>query len=94
MQSSPAPQPRSPAKPEEERVVERGVGVERDEQHVVAVVEDLLGAVPVVVVDVDDRDTCPAIGPRLRGDGGVVQVAVARERIGGRVMARSGAHDA
>ena len=32
------------------------VAVERDVQHVGAVVEDLLGAVAVVVVDVEDRD--------------------------------------
>ena len=64
---------------EEERVVLGGIGVQRDEQHVVAGVEDLLGAVAVVVVDVEDRNPCTGIDPRLRGDRRVVQVAVARE---------------
>jgi hypothetical protein len=74
-------------KAEEERVLERGVRVERHDEHVTAVVEDLLSAVAVVVVDVDDRDPRTSIGPRLRGDGRVVQVAVARKGIDGGVMA-------
>ena len=77
--------------PGEERVLVRGVGVQRHEAHVAAVVEDLLGAVAVVVVDVEDRDARAALGPRGRGDRRVVEEAVARVRVGGRVMAgRSG----
>ena len=86
VQSSPAPQPAFRREAEEKRVFERGIGVERHEQHVVAVVEDLLRTVAVVIVDVDDRDARAAVDPCLSGDRGVVQVAVARERIRRGVM--------
>ena len=37
-------------------------------------------------VDIEDRDARAAVDPRLRRDGGVVQVAVAGERVGRGVM--------
>ena len=61
--------------------------MQRDEAHVAAVVEDLLRAVAVVVVDVEDRDPRASVRPRRRRDRGVVEEAVARVRVGGRVMA-------
>ena len=73
---------------EEVRIVVGRIGVQRDEEHVVAVVEELLGPVPVMEIDVEDRDARADVGPGLRRDGGVVEVAVARERVGGRVVSR------
>ena len=61
----------------EERIFVDRVGMQRDEADVVAVIEDVLGAVAVVIVDVEDRDAGTVVGPGGRGDGGVVQKAVA-----------------
>ena len=63
---------------EEVRVVAVRVGVDRDVADVAAAPEDLLAAVAVVVVDVEDRD--PLAGrpdDRLGRDRGVVEEAVA-----------------
>src|SRR3546814_18054157 len=55
------------------------VAVDRGEEDIGAVIEYRLGAVAVVVVDIEDGDT-PGTGvdEGLRGDGGVVEEAVAR----------------
>ena len=84
---TPAPAPISAVKPEKNGYSSRGIGVQRHEAHVVAVVEDLLGAVAVVVVDVEHRHPRAAIGPRRRGDRGVVEEAVAGVRVGRGVVA-------
>ena len=52
--------------------------MDRSEEHIVAAVEDVLGAIAVVVVDIEDGNLAPALVEEcLGGDGGVVQVAVA-----------------
>ena len=62
--------------------------VKRDRQHVVAVVEERLGAVAVMHVPVDDRDAVEAVAARaLRGERGVVDEAVA---VGGAAARRGG----
>ena len=53
-----------------------GVAVEGEEEDVRAGVEDVLGAVAVVVVDVDDGDALAVAGEKLGGDGRVVDEAV------------------
>ncbi|MCY1362044.1 hypothetical protein D9M69_487430 [compost metagenome] len=58
------------------------------EVHVAAFVEDGLRAVAVVVVDIEHGHALDArIAQRLRGDGGVVDEAVAAEEVGARVVA-------
>jgi hypothetical protein len=59
--------------------------MQRDKQHVPVTVEDLLGAVAVMVVDVDDGDGAVRRQP-LCHQGGVIQVTVAAEAIARRVM--------
>ena len=62
--------------------------MERNGQHVVPLVEDALGAVAVVQVDIEDRDSRRA-GPQVLGDdGAVVQVAEAAGHVGEGVVAR------
>ena len=63
--------------------------MDRGEQHVVALVEDVLGAVAVVVVDIEDgHSPGTLIQAGLRGDGRIVQVAVAAHVVGGGMVAR------
>ena len=59
------------------RVGEVGMAVDRDGQDVGAVVEDVLGAVAVVVVDVEHGDLRRAVGEVLGGDRAVAEVAEA-----------------
>ena len=62
--------------------------MDRGEQHVAALVEDVLGAVAVVVVDIEDGDFLAALVEEgLCGDGGIVQVAVAAHQVAGGMMA-------
>src|SRR5581483_11999830 len=64
-------------------------GVEGDEHHVVAVVEDLLRAVAVVVVDVEDGHALrPGVAEGLGRDGGVVEEAVAAVEVAPGMVAR------
>src|SRR6202000_855352 len=54
-----------------------GIAVNGYEQHIVPVVEDILRAVSVMKVDVEDGDTlCAAIDRVLRSNRCVVQIAV------------------
>src|SRR3546814_1057877 len=71
---------------EEEGILLLRVAVDRGEEDIGAVIEYRLGAVAVVVVDIEDGDT-PGTGvdEGLRGDGGVVEEAVAAVEVGGRV---------
>jgi hypothetical protein len=63
--------------------------VDRSEEHVGAIVEDVLGAVAVVVVHIQYRDALgTGIQHGLHGDGGVVQVAVAAHVVGSGVVSR------
>ncbi|CAI8985575.1 hypothetical protein EMIT0P74_80196 [Pseudomonas sp. IT-P74] len=74
---------------EEERELGFRMTVDRGEQHVAALIENRLGAVAVVVVDVEDRDLFVAlIEERLGGDGGVVEVAITPHQIAGGVVSR------
>src|SRR3546814_1638715 len=74
---------------QEERELLLRVGVDRDRQHVVATVEDLLRAVAMVIVDVEDRDPARAgIAERLRRDCRIVEEAIAAIEIGAGMMAR------
>ena len=64
------------------------MAVQGGEQHVAAPVEDRLGAVAAVVVDVEDGDPRrPLVAERLGGDGGVVEIAVAADGVGRGVVA-------
>lgn len=63
------------------------MAVDRGEQHVAALVENRLGAVAVVIVDVEDRDLLVAlIEEGLGGDGGVVEVAITAHQVAGSVV--------
>ena len=53
--------------------------MERQVEHIVAVVEDLLRSVPVVIVDIEDGGSYVGIGKPLRRNGDVVQIAIAAE---------------
>ena len=82
MVPSPAPVPVSSAKPGVVGIHVEGVAVERGEEDIAATVEDLLGAVAVVKVDVEDRHPLCPVGDEHVGDhGGVVQKAVAAELV-------------
>ena len=59
----------------------------RDVEHIGIVPEDVLGAVPVVDVPVDDEDPLAEGRARGRGDGDVVDEAEAHGPVGGGVMA-------
>ena len=59
------------------RVGPHRVAVQRGEEHVLALVEDLLRAIAMVVIDVEHGDTAARRGGVLGGDGGVVEEAVA-----------------
>ena len=59
-----------------------------DHQHVLPRVEDFLRAVAVVIVDVEDGDAGRTlIAQPLRGDRGVVDVAITAHETGAGVMA-------
>ena len=74
---------------EEERIFGHRVAVQVDHQHVRPLVEDFLRAVAVMVVDVEDGDPARAlVAEPLRGDCGVVDVAIAAHEAGAGVMAR------
>ena len=68
-----------------------GMAVQRAEQQIAATIEDLLRAVAVVEIDVEDRDACSAaVDERLGRDGGVVEEAVAAvEVVAGMVTGRT-----
>ena len=73
----------------EERVLLAGVAVQVGDQHVAPGPEDVLGAVAVVVVDVDDRHPVqPAVEQGLGRGRGVVDEAVAAVEVEGGVVAR------
>src|SRR3546814_2429626 len=62
-----------------EGIVGARVGVDRGEEDARIRVEDVLRAVAVVIVDVEDRDRAEAAAVRLaRRDRGVVEVAIDR----------------
>ena len=65
------------------------IAVDAGELHIRALVEDGLRAVAVVVVDVEHGDALHArVAQRLRGNGGVVEEAVAPEEIRAGMVAR------
>ena len=65
------------------------VGVEVHHQHVAAGIEDLLRAVAVMIIDIEDRDPARAIVAQpLRGDRGVVDEAIAAGEAGAGMVAR------
>src|SRR3546814_15818234 len=71
-----------------ERIVGPGIGVDRDEQDVAAVVEDVLRTVAVVIVDVEDHGAArTGIDRGLGGDGRVVEVTITAEIVGDGMMA-------
>ena len=56
--------------------------MQRDEQHIVAIIKDALRTVAVVVIDVQDRDPGGTlIAEHLGRDRGVVQIAIAPRQI-------------
>ncbi len=68
------------------------VGMQVDDLHVGAAIEDFLRAVAVVIVDVQDRHALRAlVDEGLGGDGGVVDVAVAAHEAGAGMVARRAA---
>ena len=58
------------------------MGVQRHGQHIGAVVEDALGAVAMMQVDIQNGDLAALQDQLLGGDGGVVQVAKAARNLG------------
>ena len=60
----------------------------RDVEHVGVVPEDVLGAVPMMHVPVDDEDPLPECRARGRGDGDIVDQTEAHGPVGGRMMPR------
>ena len=88
MKPSPAPCTLFIGMAEEERILGHRVAMQVDHQHVRPRVEDLLRAVAVVVVDIEDGDPGGTlVAEPLRGDGGVVDVAIAAHEAGAGVMA-------
>jgi hypothetical protein len=68
--------------PQKERELLARIAVQRQEQDVAAPVEDRLGAVAVMVVDIEDRDARGAlVAQRLSGDRGIVEEAVNNGRL-------------
>jgi hypothetical protein len=64
-----------------------GVAIQREVQHILAFAEDILSAVAVVKVNVEDGDASrPVIPEPLRGNGGVVQKTVASVHVRGRMV--------
>src|SRR5690606_15730592 len=72
----------------EERVEAHRVGVNRYRQHVCAFVENFLGAVAVMHIDVEDRDAVVSRAQDFRADGAVVQVTEAACEILRRMVPR------
>src|SRR6185437_6496684 len=69
-----------------------GVAVQRNEEHVRAIIENILSAVAVVKIDIEDGNACRArVAQVLRSDRGIVQEAVAAVQIVRRVMPRRAA---
>src|SRR5690606_19185476 len=71
----------------EVRIGRARMTVDRDGQHVGAVVEDVLRAVAVVIVDVEHGDAA-ALAQPMRGGGRTVEIAEAAEAGALGVMAR------
>ena len=66
--------------------------MQRDEQHVGTLIENVLRAVPMVEIDVDDGNPPGAtVKQALCRDGGVVEKTVAAKHVPGRVMSRRAA---
>ena len=92
LQSLPCPGPGLVRPAQEVGELHRRVSVQGDEEHVRAVVEDRLGAVAVVVVEIEDGDPSgTAIQQMLGGDGRVVEEAVAAVEVRCGVVARRAA---
>ncbi len=71
-----------------EGIVGRRIGMDRGVEDIAARPENVLRAVAVMIVDIEDRDPIgPGIARRLGGDGGGVEVAIAAEIIGAGMMA-------
>src|ERR1700741_2599969 len=63
--------------------------MDREGQHVPALVEDLLRPIAVVIIDVEDGDALgPGIAEGLRGDGGIVQETIAAIEIAAGMVSR------
>ena len=60
-----------------ERIIVRRIGMDRDRQHIVTTIEDLLRAVAVMGIDVEDRDLAEVRAQALRRDRRVVDIAEA-----------------
>ena len=68
------------------------MGMQRGEQDIAPFVKNILRAIAVVVVDVEDGNPSrPAVAQALRRQGGVVEEAIAAEQIARRVMSRRAA---
>ncbi len=87
---APAPPPvRSHRRTGVEGVVAGGIAVQRGVDHVRTIVEDCLGTVAMVEIDVDNSNAAGALIPEPLGcDGGVVQIASAAEYRCGDVVTR------
>src|SRR5262245_28597678 len=72
----------------EEGIIGRRVGMDGDEKYVRIVVEDVLCAVAVVIIDVDDRHAAPRTMRTSRGDRGSVEVGIAAAITPAGMMAR------
>src|SRR5258706_10793076 len=68
------------------RIGETRIAVQRGEEHVGAAIENTLRTVAVMIVDVEYRRPESAVGQPLRCDGDVVEIAVAAEHVGARMV--------
>ena len=72
----------------EEGIVGRRVGMERGVEDIAALPENVLGAVAVMIVDVEDGDAPDAaVARQLGGDGGDVDMALAAIMVAAGMMA-------
>src|ERR1700733_1926251 len=62
--------------------------MDRREEHVAAAIENILRAVAVMIVDVENRRTQARIDQPLCRNGDIVEIAIAAEHVRARVMSR------
>ena len=73
----------------EERELMGRVGMDRNRQNITALIEYILRAIAMMIVDIKDRDLFRALGDHvLGGDGGIVQEAIATVSVGMGMMSR------
>ena len=72
----------------EVRIIHARIGVDGGEEDVAARPEDILRAIAVMIIDIEDRDPPAGLGRRLGRDRRIVEVAIAAEIVAPGMMAR------